>query len=97
VQPPQLALQALDLIERGLDRNASTITQIGQSIADALPELPAVPFASRLPSGEQVVRQTFAVADRLLQIQREYALKVAEALKPLREKVAHAGTNGTRA
>src|SRR3954447_13693802 len=50
--------------------------------AFTLPELEAVPFVDQLPSPKAVVETGFGFAEELLTTQKDFALKVLEAMTP---------------
>ena len=48
--------------------------------AFTLPELDSVPFVDQLPSPKAVVESSFGFAEELLVTQKDFALKVADAM-----------------
>ena len=56
--------------------------------AFSLPELEAVPFADQLPNPKTVVESTFGFAEELLVTQKDFALKVVDAITPATKATA---------
>jgi len=50
--------------------------------AFTMPELEALPFVDQLPSPKAVVESTFGFAEELLGTQKDFAIKVVEAVAP---------------
>ncbi len=50
--------------------------------AFTLPELEALPFVDQLPNPKSVVESSFGFAEELLGTQKDFALKVVEAVTP---------------
>ena len=50
--------------------------------AFTMPELEAFPFVDQLPSAKAVVESTFGFAEELLGTQKDFAIKVVEAVAP---------------
>jgi hypothetical protein len=50
--------------------------------AFTVPELEALPFVDQLPNPKAVVESTFAFAEALLETQKDFALKVVDAVTP---------------
>ena len=56
--------------------------------AFSLPELEAVPFVDQLPNPKTVVESTFGFAEELLVTQKDFALKVVDAITPAKKATA---------
>ena len=56
--------------------------------AFTLPELDSVPFVDQLPSPKAVVESGFGFAEELLVTQKDFALKVADAMAPAKKATA---------
>ncbi len=56
--------------------------------AFTLPELDAVPFVDQLPSPKAVVESSFGFAEELLVTQKDFALKLADAMAPAKKATA---------
>lgn len=50
--------------------------------AFAMPELDSVPFVDQLPSPKAMVESSFGFAEDLLVTQKDFALKVVDAITP---------------
>ena len=50
--------------------------------AFTMPELEALPFVDQLPSAKAVVESSFSFAEELLGTQKDFAIKVVEAVAP---------------
>ena len=50
--------------------------------AFTLPELESLPFVDQLPSAKAIVESSFGFAEELLGTQKDFALKVVEAVTP---------------
>jgi hypothetical protein len=50
--------------------------------AFTMPELEVLPFADQLPSAKALVETTFGFAEELLGTQKDFAIKVVEAVAP---------------
>jgi hypothetical protein len=53
--------------------------------AFTLPELEALPFVEQLPDPKSVVESSFGFAEELLGTQKDFALKVVEAITPAKK------------
>jgi hypothetical protein len=47
-----------------------------------MPELDSLPFADQLPSAKAVVESSFGFAEELLGTQKDFAIKVVDAVTP---------------
>jgi hypothetical protein len=56
--------------------------------AFTLPELEALPFVDQLPSPKAVVESSFGFAEDLLGTQKDFALKVVDAMAPAKKPAA---------
>ena len=50
--------------------------------AFTMPELEALPFVDQLPSPKSVVESSFGFAEELLGTQKDFAIKVVDAMAP---------------
>ena len=53
--------------------------------AFTLPEIEAIPFVDQLPDPKAVVESGFGFAEELLGTQKDFALKVVEAMTPAKK------------
>ena len=89
---------AIDRITEVQDKVLETIDQIQEPIVSAvrdsaakaesrLPELPALPFADKLPPADELVANQFAFAAKLLEQQKAFAEALLDAARPVSEKL----------
>ena len=50
--------------------------------AFTMPELDSLPFVDQLPSAKAVVESSFGFAEELLETQKDFAIKVVDAVTP---------------
>ena len=55
--------------------------------AFTLPELESVPFVEQLPNPKTVVESSFSFAEELIATQKDFALKVVDAVTPAKKTV----------
>ena len=55
--------------------------------AFSLPELEALPFVDQLPNPKSVVESSFGFAEELLGTQKDFVLKVVDAMTPAKKPV----------
>jgi hypothetical protein len=55
--------------------------------AFTLPEMDSLPFVEQLPSAKVVVESGFGFAEDLLNTQKDFALKVVDAITPAKRSV----------
>jgi hypothetical protein len=55
--------------------------------AFSLPELESVPFVDQLPDPKAVVESSFSFAEELIATQKDFALKVVDAVTPAKKTV----------
>lgn len=55
--------------------------------AFTLPEMDSMPFVDSLPSPKALLESTFAFAEELLSTQKDFAIKVVEAVTPATKSV----------
>jgi hypothetical protein len=53
--------------------------------AFTLPELEALPFVDQLPDPKAVVESSFGFAEELLSTQKDFAMKVVDAITPAKK------------
>lgn len=88
--------QVLSTIGAAQDALVATVASVTERLAASLPQLPALPFASAIPSPAALVDQSFGAAARVLDAQKAYALDLAHALEPLSAKVVRNGASTAR-
>ncbi len=72
--------------KRMQDTQISAVRQISRTLARWLPPFPRVPFADRLPPAERLVNRNFDRVHDLLEEQREFALGLVDAIRPVTKK-----------
>ena len=55
--------------------------------AFTLPELDSLPFVDQLPSPKAVIESSFGFAEELLSTQKDFAIKVVDAVTPAKKTV----------
>jgi hypothetical protein len=53
--------------------------------AFTMPELDALPFVDQLPSPKAVIESSFGFAEELLSTQKDFAIKVVDAVTPAKK------------
>ena len=77
--------QLLDGIKQG---QKAVVDAVGawaktiESIVPAAPSIPSLPLAEGFPTAEQVVKEAFAFAEKLIASQRDFALQILAAAAP---------------
>ncbi len=77
--------QVLDGIKQG---QKAVVDAVGawaktiESIVPATPSIPSLPLPEGLPTAEQLVKESFAFAEKLIVAQRDFALQVLAAASP---------------
>jgi hypothetical protein len=92
-----MSTTATDFAQQAQEQTLSSIRQSQQAVVEAVrawanavestvPETPSLPFASELPSPQQIVHTSFDFAERLLKAQREFTENVLSAAAPVIDK-----------
>lgn len=76
--------QVLDAVKAGQD----AIVDVVQQVVDVLPAPPPLPFLDQLPPPGEVIDRAFGYAERLLDAQREFAVKLAGVTKSAAQSAA---------
>jgi hypothetical protein len=85
---------ATQFVEQAQEQTLQAIKQSQQAVVEAvrvwssafekaIPETPALPFLSELPTPAEVVQSTFDFAEQLLKVQREFTENLIEAAQPV--------------
>jgi hypothetical protein len=82
--------QTLKAISQSQQVVVESVRTWASTVEKAIPETPAVPFAAELPSPQELVKSSFAFAEQLLKVQREFAENLVAAAKPVLEPKASA-------
>ena len=80
--------QVLDLLNKAQDATVDGVRTIAETVEGYVPELPALPFADRLPEPSSVVDDAFGFAAKLLDSQRNFAKELFAAVAPVVSKVS---------
>lgn len=78
---------AFDLLDRVEEPLVSLTGSVADAVADFVPERPALPFVTELPTLSELVEHQIALAQRLVDVQAEFAHAWLAALKPVTAKV----------
>lgn len=74
-------------VKQAQDMTVSAVSTVTGLVGGILPELPAIPFAARLPQPEALVKTGFGIAENVLKTNKQYALGLVQALEPITGKV----------
>src|SRR5438034_11421024 len=75
--------RVLTVVKQAQDVALATISTVTDRVGSFIPELPAIPFADKLPTPAEVIETTYALTERLLEAQKAYALDLLAALSPI--------------
>jgi len=78
--------QTLSAIRQSQQAVVEAVHAWAQAVEKTVPETPSLPFASELPSPQQIVHQSFDFAEQLLKVQREFAENLIAAAAPAIQK-----------
>ncbi len=78
--------QALAAVRQVQEVAMNAVATISETAGSMLPEVPAVPFAERIPTLHDVVETTFASIERLVAAQKDYWFALIEAVSPVTSK-----------
>jgi hypothetical protein len=78
--------QTLTSIKQSQQAVVEAVHAWAQAVEKAVPESPSIPFASELPTPQQIVQTTFDFAEQLLKVQREFAESLLAAAAPVIDK-----------
>ena len=87
----------LAAIKQTQEANLSALEAFRELFSQYAPTPARASVAEWVPSPTQVVEKTFDFAAQLLQIQKEYALRVAETIASAQKKAAGAAKNIAKA
>jgi hypothetical protein len=77
------ALEGVDLIEEFGQAAVNGLEAVVEPMADFLPQSPTFPFGEIIPAPRDVVRSTFAVAERTLRASRKVSDGFVVAIAPI--------------
>ena len=78
--------QTLTSIKQSQQAVVEAVHAWAQAVEKAVPESPSIPFASELPTPQQIVQTSFDFAEQLLKVQREFAESLLAAAAPVIDK-----------
>jgi hypothetical protein len=80
-------LEGIDRADEIAQASISGLRMVTEQVALMLPELPSMPFAELVPAPREIIRASFAVADRIVDSQRRFADGLVDALAPVTNKL----------
>jgi hypothetical protein len=97
----EVAQAAQEQTLKALRQSQQAVVQVvrawASAVEKAIPETsPALPFADKLPTAEEIVETSFGFAEELLKAQREFAENIVAAAAPVLPKPEGKST-GTKA
>jgi regulator of protease activity HflC (stomatin/prohibitin superfamily) len=87
--------QTLKAIRQAQQAVVEAVRTSAKTAEKTIPETPALPFADKLPTPQEIVQMSFGFAEELLKAQREFAENLLTAATPVLKKTGK--TNGTKA
>jgi hypothetical protein len=75
--------QVLETVKQTQDAVVKAVQSWAEAGKNIVPDLPPLPFSDQLPAANELVENAFAFADRLLKAQRDFAVAVIEAARPV--------------
>jgi hypothetical protein len=78
--------QTLNSLKQSQQAIVEAVRAWAQAVEKSVPEIPSVPFASELPTPQQLVHSSFEFAEQLLKAQRDFAENLVAAAGPVLDK-----------
>jgi hypothetical protein len=78
--------QVLDLLNKAQEATIDGVRTLAETVEGFVPELPALPFADRIPEASTIVDDAFDFAAKLLDSQRHFAQELFAAAAPVTSK-----------
>ena len=78
--------QTLNTIKQSQQAIVEAVRAWAQAVEKTVPDTPSVPFASELPTPQQLVHSSFEFAAQLLEAQRDFAENLVAAAGPVLDK-----------
>jgi hypothetical protein len=78
--------QTLTSIKQSQHAVVEAVHAWAHAVEKAVPETSSVPFASELPTPQEIVKTSFDFAEQLLKVQREFAESLLAAAAPVIDK-----------
>lgn len=95
-----VAEKAADRVISGMkqaqDMTVNAISTVTGLVGGFLPDMPALPFAGKLPQPESVVKTGFSIAEDVLKTNKQYALNLVQAFQPITGKIVPPARKSTR-
>ena len=84
--------QVLDLLNKAQDATIDGVRTLAETVEGFVPELPALPFADRIPEPSTLVDDAFDFAAKVLDSQRHFAQELFAAAAPVTSNVVKTTT-----
>ena len=78
--------QTLNSLKQSQQAIVEAVRAWAQAVEKSVPETPTLPFASDLPTPQQLVHSSFEFAEQLLKAQRDFAENLVAAAGPVIDK-----------
>jgi hypothetical protein len=79
-------LAAQDKVLSALRESQTAVVDVvetwAKAVENSVPDLPAIPVASSLPTPEEILKNSYDFAGKVLQAQREFAERLLKAAAP---------------
>ena len=79
-------LAAQDKVLSALRESQTAVVDVvetwAKAVENSVPDLPAIPVASSLPTPEEIIKNSYDFAGKVLQAQREFAERLLKAAAP---------------
>jgi hypothetical protein len=86
--------QVLETVKQGQEAIVKAVRTWADASKNLIPDLPPLPFSDQLPNTSEMVENAFALCDRILASQREFAAAILDAAKPVLGATDKAVKNG---
>ena len=74
--------KALSALRESQAAVVDVVESWAKAVESSVPDLPAVPVAGSLPTPEEIIKNSYDFAGKVLQAQREFAEKLLKAAAP---------------
>lgn len=79
--------QVLESLEQIQEPVVSAVRRTAEQAERYVPELPVAPYGDKLPSAQELIANQYEFAVKLLELNKRFADALAEAAKPVSDKV----------
>lgn len=93
----KLQAETIETIKHAQDASLATFASMREFAASAPSTFAKVPTIEGVPNPTELVEQGYAFAGQLLELQKSYALKVAELIAGAQKQAVEAGKRVTKA